>query len=316
MSSREVTNWLQSHRLGAYVDVFAEHEVTWDDLGELGDEDLRKMGLETQERQRLLRAVSFDYLVGGGERKQLTVLYYDIVESIALSNLFGDPEAFLEFVRSIHTEFEVRLSRLGGTKYQLEGDGAYYLFGWPAIEGNPAARAAHAAFAIMEAATELKRPDGRPLQFRVTIASDLTVIMPTKDEGEVQAAGNAMHLAGRLKPVCPSGKIVIDRATRDRFGRAFHVVPLGPQSFAGIEGKVEAFVLKGPTREPHSRPEMLSARGHSSGDMPKWRICASSGCSRARGAARLASSSAMPALGNRDWHWLSVISQRSGVALS
>ena len=214
MSSREVTNWLQSHRLGAYVDVFAEHEVTWDDLGELGDEDLRKMGLKTQERQRLLRAVSFDYLVGGGERKQLTVLYYDIVESIALSNLFGDPEAFLEFVRSIHTEFEVRLSRLGGTKYQLEGDGAYYLFGWPAIEGNPAARSAHAAFAIMEAATELKtRPDGRPLQFRVTIASDLTVIMPTKDEGEVQAAGNAMHLAGRLKPVCPSGTIVIDRAT-------------------------------------------------------------------------------------------------------
>jgi hypothetical protein len=45
MSSREVTNWLQSHRLGAYVDVFAEHNVTWDELGELGDEGLRKMGL-------------------------------------------------------------------------------------------------------------------------------------------------------------------------------------------------------------------------------------------------------------------------------
>jgi SAM (Sterile alpha motif) domain-containing protein len=43
MSSRKVTNWLQSHRLGAYVDVFAEHEVTWDDLGELGEGDLRKM---------------------------------------------------------------------------------------------------------------------------------------------------------------------------------------------------------------------------------------------------------------------------------
>ena len=81
MSSREVTNWLQSHRLGAYVDVFAEHEVTWDDLGELGDEDLRKMGLKSlEERQTLLKAVALDYLVGGGERKQLTVLYYDIVE--------------------------------------------------------------------------------------------------------------------------------------------------------------------------------------------------------------------------------------------
>jgi hypothetical protein len=53
MSSREVTNWLQSHRLGAYVD-----DVTWDVLGALGDEDLREMGLKTSERRRLLRAIA------------------------------------------------------------------------------------------------------------------------------------------------------------------------------------------------------------------------------------------------------------------
>src|SRR5262249_11275800 len=154
----------------ACVDVFAQHDVSWDDLGELGDEDLRKMGLETEERRRLLQAIAVDYLVGGGERKQLTVLYYDLVHSIALSNLIGDPEAFLEIVRSIHATFETLLTRLGGTKYQMEGDGAWYLFGWPAIEGNPAERAAHAAFAIMEAAKELKLPvpAGWVLQFRVT----------------------------------------------------------------------------------------------------------------------------------------------------
>jgi len=118
MSSREVTDWLQSHRLGAYVDVFAEHDVTWDDLGELGDEDLRKMGLKTTERRRLLRAIALDFFVGGGERQQLTVLYYDLVQSVTLSNLIGNPEAFLETVRSIHAKFEVLLSRLGGTKYQ------------------------------------------------------------------------------------------------------------------------------------------------------------------------------------------------------
>jgi len=247
MSSREITNWLQSHRLDAYVDVFAEHGVTWDDLGELGDEDLRQMGLKTRERRRLLRAIAFDYLVGGGERKQLTVLYYDLVQSVALSNLIGDPEAFLEIMRSVHAKFEVLLSRLGGTKYQMEGDGAYYLFGWPTIEGNPAARSAHAAFAIMQAARELKLPVPAGwflfLQFRVTIASDLMVIMPTKREGEVEVAGKAINLAARLKRVCPPGSIVIDRATRDRLGRAFHVAALEPQSVEGIEGKVEAFVL-------------------------------------------------------------------------
>ena len=245
MSSREVTNWLQSHRLGAHVDLFAEHDVTWEDLGELGDQDLKKMGLKTSERRRLLRAIAYDYLVGGGERKQLTVLYYDLVQSVTLSNFIGDPEVFLEIVRSIHAKFDVLLSRLGGTKYQMEGDGAWYLFGWPAIEGNQAAHSAHAALAIMQAARELKLPvpAGWVVQFRVTIASDLMVIMPTKRESEVEVAGNAINLAARLKRICRPGSIVIDKATRDRLGRAFHVAALGLQSFEGVEGNVEAFVL-------------------------------------------------------------------------
>ena len=245
MSSGKVQSWLQSHRLGAHVDVFAEHDVRWADLKELSAEDLRKMGLKTSERRRLLRAIAFDYFVWGGERKQLTVLFYDLVQSVTLSTLIGDPEAFLETVRSIHAKFEVLLSRLGGTKYQMEGDGAVYLFGWPAIEGNPAAHSAHAALAITEAARDLKLPvpPGWVLQFRVTVASDLMVIMPTKREGEVEVAGNAINLAARLKRVCRPGSIVIDKTTRDRLGRAFHVAALGSQSLPGIEGAVEAFVL-------------------------------------------------------------------------
>ena len=231
-------------------------------LGELGDEDLRKMGLKSEERQRLLavRAIllpsgskskngdAFGSIVERGERKQLTVLYYDLVQSLALANLIGDPEAFLELVRSVHAKFEVLLSSHGGTKYQMEGDGAWYLFGWPSIEGNPASRAAHAALTIMQAARELELPvpDGWTLQFRVTIASELMVIMPTEHEGEVVVAGKAINLAARLKRVCRPGSIVIDRATRNRLGRAFHVTALGPQSFEGIEGEVEAFDLGEP----------------------------------------------------------------------
>ena len=74
MSSREIANWLQSHRLDACVDVLAQHDVTWDDLGDLDDEDLRKMGLETSERRRLLQAIAVDYLVGGGEPRSSAVI--------------------------------------------------------------------------------------------------------------------------------------------------------------------------------------------------------------------------------------------------
>ena len=190
--------------------------------------------------------------VGGGERKQLTVLYYDLVGSVDLLRRIGDPEAFLEIVHFIHEKFEVLLSSRGGTKYQMEGDGALYLFGWPAIEGNPAARCAYAAFDIMKTANielknELKRvlpPDASDPEFRVTIASDLMVV--TKHEGEMQVGGNAINLASRLKSVCGPGSIVIDRTTKDRLGRAFLVASLGPQSFHGIEGKVETFHLVEP----------------------------------------------------------------------
>ena len=83
----------------------------------------------------------------------------------------------------------------------------------------------------MQAAKELKLPAPARwvLQFRVTIASDLMVIMPTKHDGEVEVAGKAINLAARLKRVCQPGSIVIDKATRDRIGRAFHVAALGAE---------------------------------------------------------------------------------------
>jgi class 3 adenylate cyclase/tetratricopeptide (TPR) repeat protein len=191
---------------------------------------------------------SVQLLVGAGERKQLTVLYYDLVESVALSNLIGDPEAYLEIVGSIHAKFAVLLTSLGGYQHEdVQGDGAWYLFGLPGpIKGDPAAGSAHAAFAIMQEAKKLKLPlpAGWVLRFRVTIASGPMVVMPIQDH--LRVAGNAINLAARLKRICPPGSIVIDRATRDRLGRSFQFDALEPQLFAGIEGKVEAFVLGAP----------------------------------------------------------------------
>jgi predicted ATPase/class 3 adenylate cyclase len=206
---------------------------------------------KTREIQSLPRATSFDCLVGSGERKQLTILHYDLVQWVALANRIGDPEASLDIQRSIHAEFDAILSRFHGYKYQPEGDGAWYLFGYPATEGNLALQAAYAASAIMQAARALKLPVPADwdLQFRVTIASDLMVIMPTKFEEpdeSIDIAGKAINLAARLKRVCPPGSIVIDRVTRDRFGRAFRVAPLELQALEGIEGQVEAFVLGQP----------------------------------------------------------------------
>jgi len=189
---------------------------------------------------------SIQLLVGAGERKQLTILYYDLVESVALSNLLGDPESWLEIQSSIHAAFAALLKSHGGFQYgDVEGDGAWYLFGL-GNEGDAVARAAHAAFAIMQEAKKLKLPlpAGWNLRFRLTIASGLMVVVP--DKQQVRAAGNPINLAARLKRICPPDAIVIDRATRDRLGRSFQFDALEPQLLEGIEGKVEAFVLGAP----------------------------------------------------------------------
>jgi len=189
---------------------------------------------------------SIQLLVGAGERKQLTVLYYDLVESVALSNLLGDPESWLEIQSSIHAKFAALLKSHGGYQYgDVEGDGAWYLFGL-GNEAEPVARAAHAAFAIMQEAKKLKLPlpAGWILRFRLTIASGLMVVVPNKQQ--VRAAGNPINLAARLKRICPPDAIVIDRATRDRLGRSFQFDALEPQLLEGIEGKVEAFALGAP----------------------------------------------------------------------
>ncbi len=149
-------------------------------------------------------------------------------------------------------------------------------------KGNPAARAAHAAFAIMQAAKglELPVPEGWALQFRVTIASDLMVIMATEHEGEVEVAGKAINLAARLKRVCQPGSIVIDRATRDRLGRAFHVAALGLQSFEGIEGEVEAFELG----EPRAGLTTFAAQKYCALAAARRARCRNGGSQRAVGA--------------------------------
>jgi class 3 adenylate cyclase/tetratricopeptide (TPR) repeat protein len=192
---------------------------------------------------------SLESLVGPGESKQLTILFYDLVDSTELSRRICDPESWLEIQNSIHTKFGVILTDHGGYQYDVQGDGAFYLFGLRSM-GDPVAGAANAALALMLETEELNGTLPLPdlpdksgkwkLQFRVIITSGLIAAMPHRRPG---AAGDALNLPSRLKDVCDPCQIVIDKATSDRLGRSFHLTALEPKLFKGIDSKVEAFGL-------------------------------------------------------------------------
>jgi class 3 adenylate cyclase/tetratricopeptide (TPR) repeat protein len=190
-------------------------------------------------------AISLQSSVEHGELKQLTILNYDVVQSVALTRRLRDPESWLEIQSCFHEPFAEILKNHGGRLYNLEGDGAWYLFGWRS-EGDPAMRSAHAAFAIMQEAKRLKLPvpDGWDLRFRVTIASGLMAVEAVEDK--LRASGDAINLASRLKSICPAGSIVICSASKRRLGDLFQFDALEPQLLEGFEDKVEAFVLGAP----------------------------------------------------------------------
>ena len=119
--SRDVEVWLTAQDLGKYADVFAENEITLGDLPELTEDDLKEMGLPIGPRRRALKAFAnlgtgsqtdmdpepvlpeaggaeSTVLKSNAERRQLTVMFCDLVGSTALSSRL-DPEDMRETMR-------------------------------------------------------------------------------------------------------------------------------------------------------------------------------------------------------------------------
>ena len=181
-------------------------------------------------------------IVPDGERRQLTVMFCDMVGFTELSARV-DPEVLQEIIRRYEDACAACITRYEGYVYQRLGDGIVAFFGYPLAHEGEAERAIRAGLAIIESIAGLAVPETGHLEVRIGIATGVVVVAAP----EKGAVGEPVNLAARLQGVAQPGSIVISESVRRLAGGAFTYVDLGPQTLKGISQPVGAYCVAGTT---------------------------------------------------------------------
>ena len=274
----DVGDWLRGLGLGQYEAAFRESEIEADVLAELTDQHLKDLGIALGNRLRILRAIrelsvaapAPDQVAArpaqepldGAERRQLTVMFCDLVGSTALSARL-DPEDMRAIIATYHKCCANLIERGGGFVAKYMGDGVLAYFGYPQSHEHDAERAVRAGLAIVEAAPKLEAAGGAPLRVRVGIATGIVVVGDLLGSGESQergVVGDTPNLAARLQSSAAPDSVVIAEGTRKLLGNLFELQDLGRLDLKGVAGPTRAFAALRPGSQ-ESRFEALHADG-------------------------------------------------------
>jgi class 3 adenylate cyclase len=279
----DVGDWLRSLGLGQYEAVFRENEIDGKVLTKLTTEDLKDLGVTIIGHRRTILSAIGELSVPStaplrvepplemtavttadesAERRQLTVLFCDLVGSTAMSARL-DPEDMRGVVAAYHKCCASLITSNGGFVAKYMGDGVLAYFGYPQAHERDAERAVRSGLAIVEAAPKLETSVSPPLHVRVGIATGTVVVGDLLGTGEAQergVVGNTPNLAARLQGIAAPDSVVVADGTRRLLGNLFEVWALDPQELKGIAGWTRAFVaLKESSQE--SRFEALHSSG-------------------------------------------------------
>jgi class 3 adenylate cyclase/tetratricopeptide (TPR) repeat protein len=262
----DVGTWLGSLGLDQYEDLFREHEIDADILPELTDQHLRDIGVPLGHRLRMLRAIRrlategpSDFVLRpqeNPERRQLTVMFCDLVGSTALTAQL-DPEDMADLIRAFQGAVAAAVTRFDGHVAKWMGDAAMVYFGYPRAHEDDAERATRAGVALIDAVAELRREHDASLEVRIGIATGLVVVGELLGAGEARLrglVGNTPDLAMRLQGLAEPNTIVVSESTRRLLGKTFELKALGPQTLRGFGAPVAAWLIAG-ERENVSRFE-------------------------------------------------------------
>jgi class 3 adenylate cyclase/tetratricopeptide (TPR) repeat protein len=184
-----------------------------------------------------------------GERRQLTVMFCDMVDSTALGTQL-DPEDLRDVVATYHHCVTEHVKRYGGFIARYMGDGVLVYFGYPVASEDDTERAARAALGIVQAVARLDTVAGPPstLQARVGIATGLVIVGHRIGSGaslEQAVVGDAPNLAARLQTLAEAGTVIIADSTRRLTGGLFDYRDIGPQTMKGYSVPVRAWIVLG-----------------------------------------------------------------------
>jgi class 3 adenylate cyclase len=180
------------------------------------------------------------------ERRQVTVLFSDLVGSTALSTRM-DPEDLRDLISAYQKCVTETVRRFGGFVAKYMGDGVLVYFGYPEAHEDDAERAVRSGLELVAAVGKLKM--GTPLQTRVGIATGLVVVGDLVGSGQAQErgiVGETPNLAARLQGLAEPDMVVIADATRRLLGNLFELTDLGLQELKGIAGPVNVWAALRP----------------------------------------------------------------------
>jgi len=181
------------------------------------------------------------------ERRQLTVMFCDLVGSTALSTGM-DPEDLRDVIASYQSRCSAAIRHYDGFVAKYMGDGILVYFGYPRAHEDEAERSVRAGLDIVDAMAELnaaiRRPPGVELAVRIGIATGPVIVGDQIGEGtasETAVVGETPNLAARLQALAQPKQIVVSAATRMMLGDHFDLEDLGAYELKGFAELVPAW---------------------------------------------------------------------------
>ncbi|MER8807529.1 AAA family ATPase [Mesorhizobium australicum] len=253
----DVRAWLVSLGLGEYADAFGSHDIDEEVLPSLTADDLTALGIMSiGHRRKLLSgiaALAEDQIrpttarrppppsESRAERRQLTVMFVDLVGSTALATRL-DPEDLREIIGAYHRCVADTVAHFGGFVAKYMGDGVLVYFGYPQAHENAAEQAVRAGLALVNAVRRLPEPE--PLRVRIGIGTGQVVVgdLITAGEGQERGVvGETPNLAARLQALAEPGTVVIGPQTRQLVGDLFEYRDLGAIEVKGFPEPIHPY---------------------------------------------------------------------------
>jgi class 3 adenylate cyclase len=252
LATKEISDWLEKLGLGQYAHSFAENGIDVSVLPHLTDQDLKDLGVLLGHRRKMLAVIAEPICAlqappqpaltepkpqDTAERRQVTVMFSDLVGSTALSGRM-DPEDLREIISAYQRSVAETVGRFGGFVAKYMGDGVLVYFGYPQAHEDDAERAVRAGLELVGAVSAIK--SDAPLQTRIGIATGLVVVGDLIGAGEAQErgiVGDTPNLAARMQGVAEPNTVVIAEGTRRLLGNLFELQDLGAKEIRASQSR-------------------------------------------------------------------------------
>jgi class 3 adenylate cyclase/tetratricopeptide (TPR) repeat protein len=255
--SVNIEDWLLSHKLEEYIPAFVENRIDITLLTELGDADLRELGVQRLgDRKRMQKAilelsaqdeaqsVADKSPMPAGERRQVTVLFADLSGFTRLSSELG-AEATHELLNQYFDVVDAIVANHGGRVDKHIGDSVMAVFGAPIAHDDDPMRAIHTAMAIHQSMPDLVQ--GRQHRAHIGIASGQVVASGTGSDThrEYTVTGDSVNLASRLQDLAKAGETLISNALYHVVTAGVECVSLGDTMIKGIDQPLAVWRVEG-----------------------------------------------------------------------